>query len=127
MYCKFRKVHRKTPLPVPGLFFCELFIFSAFLQNTSGQLLLKFVEYLFLEYLFIYLGKSILLHRIGSMLKFSEILILVCRKIFFAFSNETFSNSFGFLLMYKFSIFSPHLVFYDRQHFCSILTDLSNL
>ena len=51
-----------------------------------------FVEYLSLY--FFSLGKSSLLHRRCLMLKFSEILILVCRKIFSAFYpilHETFS------------------------------------
>ena len=64
------------------------------------------------------------------MLKFSEILILVCRKIFFAFYlilHETFSNSYGFSLMQEFSPFYPHLVLYDTKHVCSVLTDLSNI
>ena len=58
------------------------------------------------------------------MSKFSKILILVCRKIFSAFLNETFSNSCGFR---QFSLFSPHLVFYERKHFRSILTEFEQL
>ena len=57
-------------------------------------------------------------------------LMLVCRKIFSAFYptlHESFSNSYGFALLQEFNIFYPHLVLYDRKHFCSILTDLSNL
>ena len=64
------------------------------------------------------------------MLKFSKILILVCRKILSAFSlilHDTFSNSCGFHLISEFNLFSPHLILYDRKHFCSILTNLSNL
>ena len=71
-----------------------------------------------------------MLHQKCLMSKFSEILILVCRKIFSAFYpilHETFSNSYGFPLMQEFNPFYPHLVLYDRKHFCSILTDLSNL
>ena len=63
------------------------------------------------------------------MSKFTEMLMLVCRKIFSAFYptlHESFSNSYGFTLLQEF-IFYPHLVLYDRKHFCSILTDLSNL
>ena len=45
---KFCKIHKKRSTPLPMLFFCEFFIFFPFLQNTSGRLLLKFVEYLFL-------------------------------------------------------------------------------
>ena len=64
------------------------------------------------------------------MSKFTEMLILLCRKIFSAFYptlHESFSNSYGFALLQEFNIFYPHLVLYDRKHFCSILTDLSNL
>ena len=38
-----------------------------------------------------------------------------------------FFNSYGFPLMQEYNPFYPHLVLYDRKHFCSILTDLSNL
>ena len=64
------------------------------------------------------------------MSKFSEILILVCRKVLSAFYlilHETFSNSYDFPLMPEFNPFYSHLELYDRKHFCSILTDLSNL
>ena len=64
------------------------------------------------------------------MSKFTEMLMLVCRKIFSAFYptlHESFSNSYGLVLLQEFNIFFPHLVLYDRKHFCSILTDLSNL
>ena len=104
--------------------------FSAPLQNTSRRMLLNFVQYLFLESFFVSLDKSVLLHCRCLMSKFSEILILVCRKIFSAFYpilHETFSNSYGFPLMQEFNPFYPHLVLYDRKHFCSILTDLSDL
>ena len=104
--------------------------FSAPLQNTSQRMLLNFVQYLFLESFFISVDKSVLLHCRCLMSKFSEILILVCRKIFSAFYpilHETFSNSYGFPLMQEFNPFYPHLVLYDRKHFCSILTDLSDL
>ena len=52
------------------------------------------------------------------------------RKIFFTFYptlHESFSNSYIFALLQEFNIFYPHLGLYDRKHFCSILTDLSNL
>ena len=52
------------------------------------------------------------------------------QKIFSAFYptlHERFSNSYGFFLWQEFNIFYPHLVIYDRKHFCSVLTDLSNL
>ena len=54
----------------------------------------------------------------------------MCRKIFSAFYpilNETISNSYGFPLVQEFNPFYPHLVLYDGKHFCSVLTDLSNL
>ena len=37
------------------------------------------------------------------------------------------SNSYAFGLLQEFNISYPHLVLYDRKHFFSILTDLSNL
>ena len=86
---------------------------------------LKFVQYLFLESVFVSLDKSVLLHRRCLMSKFSELLILVCRKIFSTFNpilHETFSNSYGFPLMQEFDPFYLHLVLFDRKHFCSILT-----
>ena len=103
---------------------------SPFLQNTSRRLLLKFAEYLLLESFFVSLDKSVLHHRRCLMSKFTEMLILVCRKIFSAFYpilHESFSNSYGFTLLQEFNPFYPHLVFYDRKYFCSILTDLSNI
>ena len=93
-------------------------------------MLLNFVQYLFLESFFVSLDKSVLLHRRCLMSKFSEMLILVCRKIFSAFYlilHETFSSSYGFPLMQEFNPFYTHLVLYYRKYFCSILTDLSNL
>ena len=62
------------------------------------------------------------------MSKFSEILILVYRKMFSAFYpilHETFSNSYRFPFMQEFNPFYSHLAIYDRKYFCSILTDLS--
>ena len=41
--------------------------------------------------------------------------------------HETFSDSYGLHLMEEFNPFYPHLELYDKQYFCSILTDLSNL
>ena len=87
---------------------CSVLIFVPFLQNTSGRLLVKLVEYLFWESFCVSLDKSILFYRRWLMSRFSE----------------TFSNSRGFP---QFSLFSRQLVFSDRKHFCSILTDLSNL
>ena len=98
--------------------------------NRWQNFFLKFVQYLFLESVFVSLDKSVLLHRRCLMLKFSEMLILVCRKIFstfFPILHETFPNSYGFPLMQEFNPFYRHLVLYDRKHFCSILTDLSNI
>ena len=89
--------------------------------------LLKFIQYIFLES-FDSLDKSVLLHRRYLMSKFSEILILVCRKIFSAFYpilHETFSNSYGFPLKEESNPFYPCPLLYDMKHFCSILTDLS--
>ena len=103
---------------------------TPFLLRTSRRLLLKFIQYLFLESFFVSLDKSALLHHRCLMSKFTEMLMLVCRKIFSAFYptlHESFSNSYGFALLQEFNIFYPHLVLYDRKHFCSILTDLSNL
>ena len=37
------------------------------------------------------------------------------------------SNSYAFGLLQEFNISYPHLVLYDRKHFFSVLTDLSNL
>ena len=37
------------------------------------------------------------------------------------------SNSYVSPLMEEFNPFYPHLVLYDRKHFCSVLTDLRNL
>ena len=105
---------------------------TPFLQNTSRRLLLKFLQYLFLESLsfFVSLEKSVLLHRRCSMSKFSAILMLVFRKTFSAFYPillETFSNSYCFPLMQEFNPFYPHLVLYYGKYFGSVLTDLSNL
>ena len=91
---------------------------------------LKFVQYLFFESVLVSLDKSVLLHRRCLMSKFSEMLVLVCRKIFSAFYrilHETLSNGYDFPLMQELNPFYPHLVLYNRMHFCSILTDLSNL
>ena len=81
-------------------------------------------------FLFVSLDKHVLLHRRCLMSKFFEILILVCRKIISAFYpilHETFPDSCGFALIEDPKLFSPHLVLYYRKHFCSILTNLSNL
>ena len=87
------------------------------------------------------------LHCRYLMLKFSKILILRCRKIFSVFYHilhETFCNSCDFPPMQEFMhqvirvwqlplfkhllyLFSPHLVYYDRKQFSSILTDMRNL
>ena len=93
---------------------CAVFLFKffPFIQNTSVRLPLKFAEYLFLKPFFLSLDKSILLHRRSLRSKFSRIL-------------ETFSKLFppdSWI-----SLFCLHLVFADRKHFYSILTDLSNL
>ena len=106
------------------------FLRTPFLQNTCRRLLLKFIQYLFLESFFVSLDKSTLLHHRYLMSKFTEMLMLVCRKIFSAFYptlHESFSNSYGFTLLQEFNLFYPYLLLYDRKHFCSILNDLSNL
>ena len=62
-------------------------------------------------------------------------------EIFWNFDTEVQKNTFCFLsdftwtfpkavvsiLYKKFNLFSPHRVLYNRKHFCSILTNLSNL
>ena len=96
--------------------------------------LLKFVEYIpSWNILFIYLDKSVLLHRRCLMSKFSEILTLLCRKIF-SFFNRFFTKLFPVavvLLLYKnlnfLRIWSAHVVLCYRKHFYSVLTNLSNL
>ena len=97
--------------------------------NRWQNFFLKFIQYLFLESV-VSLDKSVLLHRRCLMSKFSQMLILVCRKIFSAFYpilHETFFNSYGLPLIQEFNPFYPHLVLCDRKHFCSTLTDLSSL
>ena len=74
--------------------------------------LLKLAKNLFLEPFFISLDKSILLHLKCLMSKFSGIL-------------ETFPKLIPPYVWV--SLFSPHLVFSDRKHFCSILTYMNNL
>ena len=106
------------------------FLRTPFLQNTCRPLLQKFVQSLFLESFFLSLDKSALLHHRSLMLKFTEMLMLVCRKIlstFYPNLHKSFSNSYGSALLQEFNPFYLHLVVYDRKHFCSILTDLSNL
>ena len=77
--------------------------------------------------------KSILPHRRCLMSKFPETLMLRCRKIFSVFYpifHKTFSNRCCFALIEEFSLFlriwSPHVVLYYRNHFYSILTNLSS-
>ena len=41
--------------------------------------------------------------------------------------HESFSNSYGFALLQDFNPLYLQLVLYNRNHFCSVLTDLSNL
>ena len=47
--------------------------------------------------------------------------------MFYPILHETFSSSYGSPLMKEFNPFYPHLVLYERKHFCSVLTDLSKL
>ena len=99
-------------------------------RNFYRQIASEIRRVSFLRIFFVSLDKSALLHHRCLMSKFTEMLMLVCRKIFSAFYptlHESFSNSYGFALLQEFNIFYPHLVLYDRKHFCSILTDLSNL
>ena len=106
---------------------CLRTAFTEYLLTTASEIpRVSFLKIFF----FVSLDKSFLLHRRCLISKFSEILILVCRKIFSAFYpilQEIFSNSYGFPLMQEFNPFYPQLVLYDRKHFCSVLTDLSNL
>ena len=55
----------------------------------------------FLRIFFVYFDKTVLLYRRCLMSKFPEILILLCRKIFFLYTtfHETFSNSCSFALI----------------------------
>ena len=94
-----------------------------------AKFFLKFAQYLFLESVFVSLDKSVLLNCRCLMSKFSEMLILVCRKMFsfYRILHETFSSSYGLCLMEEFNPLYLHPVLYDRKHFCSILTDLSKL
>ena len=93
------------------------FLRTPFLQNMSGRLFLKFVQYLFLESFCASLDKSVLLHRRYLMSKFTEMLILLFIRLYM----KIFSIAWQ-----EFNPFYPHRVLCDRKHFCSILTDLSN-
>ena len=84
----------------------------------------------FLRIFFVSLDKSVLLHCRCLMWKFTEMLILVCRKVFSAFQpilHESFSNSYAFALLQKVNPFYPHLILYYWKHFCSILTVTKNI
>ena len=74
---------------------------------------------------FVSLDKSVLLHCRCLMLKFAEILILFCRKIFFVFFlilQETFSNSCDFALSSDLkNILTKH--FPTMQPFANVLQD----
>ena len=97
-------------------------VFTEHLPPTASEI----CTVSFLRIFFISLGKSALLHQRCLMSKFSEMLMLLCRKTFSAFYlilHESFSNSYGFTLLQEFIIFYPHLVLYDRKHFRLILTD----
>ena len=72
--------------------------FSLNLQKTATEI----CRLSLLKIFFISLDKSVLLHRRCLMSKFPEILILMCRKIFYVFYmilHETFSNNCGFTLL----------------------------
>ena len=86
--------------------------------NRWLNFFLKFVQYLFLESFFVSLEKSISLNCRCLMSKFSEMFILLSRKIFSAFYpilHETFSNSYSSSLIQEFNPFYPRLVLYDRK------------
>ena len=80
---------------------------------------------------FVSLDKYVLVHCRYLMLKFSEILVLVCRKIFSSvfiqFCAEIIPIAVVSILSQNLIFFSVRLVLYDRKHSCSILTNLSNL
>ena len=97
-------------------------VFTEHLPPTASEI--RTVS--FLRIFFISFDKSALLHQRCLMSKFTAMLMLLCRKIFSDFYlilHESFSNSYGFTLLQEFIIFYPHLVLYDRKHFCLILTD----
>ena len=101
----------------------EDFFFTEYPPTTAFEICTIF----FLESFLVSLDKSVLLHCKCLKSKFSEILILVCRKIFSAFYpilHETFSNSGGFPLMQEMNPFYPHLVVYDRKQFLKMQKQL---
>ena len=101
-------------------------VFTEYLPPTASEI----PTVSFLRIFFVSLNKSALLHHRCLMSKFTEMLMLVCKKIFSAFNPtllEGFSNGYGFVLLQEFNIFCLHLVLFDIKHFCSVLTDLSNL
>ena len=91
---------------------------GTFLQNNSRRLLLKFVQYLFFESFFVSLNKSVLLHRRCLMSIFTGILIL----LLIWFCVKVFPIAMVSLFCKNLILPIPHLVLYDRKHFCSILT-----
>ena len=101
-------------------------IFKEHLWTTTTEICSASVLTIFL----FFFDKYVLLCCRCLMSTFSKILILVCRKIFSAFYpilDGTFPNRCDFPLIWEFNLFSPHLVLYDKNDFCSILTNLSNL
>ena len=101
-------------------------IFKEHLWTTTTEICSASVLTIFLGFF----DKYVLLCCRCLMSTFSKVLILVCRKIFSAFYpilDETFPNRCDFPLIWEFNLFSPHLVLYDKNDFCSILTNLSNL
>ena len=91
--------------------------------NRWRNFFLKFVQYLFLESVFVSLDESVLLRHRCLMWEFSESLTLVCRKTFSAFYlilHETFSSSYSFPHMQEFNPLYPHLGHYDRKYFCNL-------
>ena len=74
-------------------------LFTLNLQTTATKIC---IISLLRTFFFISLDKSVLLHHRCLMLKFPEVLILLCRKIFSVFYpifHETISNSCGFALI----------------------------
>ena len=102
------------------------FLRTTFLQYTSRWLLPKFVEYLFLESFFCFFGQ--ICFAPSQMFNV---------EIFWNFDTGVQKNIFCFLSHFtwkffqkrwkEFNPFSPYLILYNRKHFCSISTNLSNL
>ena len=80
-------------------------VFTEHLPPTASEI--RTVS--FLRIFFVSLDKSTSLHHRCLMSKFTEMLMLVCRKIFSAFYptlHESFSNSYGFALLQEFIFYT---------------------